>query len=67
MTSFGILTKPIFGGLIFPPFLNQAWALIAVLLVVYFVLYFWLRKNKTKLHDYLERTAEGESEGATVA
>jgi PTS system galactitol-specific IIC component len=67
VTSFGILTKPIFGGLIFPPFLNQSWLLIAVLLVVYFALYFWMRKNKTKLHDYLERTAEGESEGAAVA
>lgn len=61
VTSFGILTKPIFGGLIFPAFVNEAWLWIAALLVVYFVLYFWMRKNKSKLHDYLERTADGEA------
>lgn len=60
ITSFGILTKPIFGGLIFPPFVNSSWFWIGVVLVVYFILYFWLRKNKTKLHEYLERTADGD-------
>lgn len=60
VTSFGILTKPIFGGLIFPAFLNQSWLWIAVLLIVYFALWFWLRKNKEKVHDYLERTADGD-------
>ncbi len=60
VTSFGILTKPIFGGLIFPAFLNQSWLWIAVLLIVYFALWFWLRKNKEKVHEYLERTADGD-------
>jgi PTS system galactitol-specific IIC component len=60
VTSFGILTKPIFGGLIFPPFVNSSWFWIGVVLVVYFILYFWLRKNKTQLHEYLERTADGD-------
>jgi len=60
VTSFGILTKPIFGGLIFPPFVNGSWFWIGVVLVVYFILYFWLRKNKTQLHEYLERTADGD-------
>ena len=60
VTSFGILTKPIFGGLIFPPFVNNSWFWIGVVLVVYFILYFWLRKNKTQLHEYLERTADGD-------
>ncbi len=60
VTSFGILTKPIFGGLIFPAFLNQSWLWIAVLLIIYFALWFWLRKNKEKVHEYLERTADGD-------
>jgi len=64
ITSFGILTKPIFGGLIFPAFLYESWPWIGILLVVYFVLYYWLRKNKAKLHDYLERTAEAEAKEA---
>lgn len=60
VTSFGILTKPIFGGLIFPAFLNQSWLWIVVLLVIYFALWYWLRKNKEKVHEYLERTADGD-------
>ncbi len=61
VTSFGILTKPIFGGLIFPAFLNGSWLWIIVLLVIYFVAWAWLRKNKEAVHDYLERTADGEA------
>lgn len=61
VTSFGILTKPIFGGLVFPAFLYQNWLWIGVLLVVYFAAWFWLRKNKQKVHDYLERTADGDA------
>jgi len=61
VTSFGILTKPIFGGLIFPAFLNESWLWIGVLLVIYFAAWFWLRKNKQQVHDYLERTADGDT------
>ncbi|MBA4398643.1 MAG: PTS galactitol transporter subunit IIC [Anaerolinea sp.] len=61
VTSFGILTKPIFGGLIFPAFLYQNWLWVGALLVIYFVAWFWMRRNKQKLHDYLERTADGEA------
>jgi len=60
ITSFGILTKPIFGGLIFPAFLYSNWLWIGALVVIYFALWAWLRKNKSMLHDYLERTADGE-------
>ena len=61
VTSFGILTKPIFGGLIFPAFLNESWLWIIILLVIYFVAWAWLRKNKQQVHDYLERTADGDA------
>ncbi len=61
VTSFGILTKPIFGGLIFPAFLNKSWIWIIILLVIYFVAWAWLRKNKEAVHDYLECTADGEA------
>ena len=61
VTSFGILTKPIFGGLILPAFLNESWLWIIILLVIYFVAWAWLRKNKQQVHDYLERTADGDA------
>lgn len=57
ITSFAILTKPIAGGLIFSPTLHWKWIAIAALLVVYFILYFWFKKNKSKIQDYMERAA----------
>jgi len=57
VTSFGILTKPIFGGFVFLSSLNWKWIGVGVALVVYFVLYFWFKKNKSRIHEYMEKAA----------
>lgn len=56
ITSFAILTNP-FAGLIFLAFFSKNILIIAVVLVIYFVSYFVFRKNKEKVHEYLENTA----------
>ena len=54
VTSFGILTNP-FAALIFIAFLSRSILWIGLVLVIYMIAYIWLRKNKAKLHDYLDR------------
>ncbi len=53
ITSFGILTNPTL-GVLFLAFLTQNVFVIAGVIVLYFVLYFWFRKNKERVHNYLE-------------
>lgn len=57
VTSFVILGQPI-AALIFFAFVSQNVFFIGLTIVIYAISYIILRKNKTKLHDYLERTAE---------
>lgn len=57
VTSGMIANKPIAGGLIFLPILNWKWVGAAVLLVVYFPLYFLWKKNKAKVQDFMEKQA----------
>ncbi|MFD1064925.1 PTS galactitol transporter subunit IIC [Oceanobacillus locisalsi] len=56
ITSFNILGKPLM-GLIFLAFLSQSILWITVTVVVYFILWFLFKKNKTAIYDYLDRQA----------
>ena len=56
VTSFNIIGKPIF-GLIFLAFLSKSPILIAAVVIIYLVLWFLFRKNKTAIYDYLEKNA----------
>lgn len=53
ITSFGILAHP-FMGLLFLAFLSQNVIIIGGVLVIYFALYFWFKKNRTAVYSYLE-------------
>lgn len=57
VTSGMIANKPIAGGLIFMPILNYGWIAVAILLVIYFPLYFLWKKNKVKVQDFMEAQA----------
>jgi PTS system galactitol-specific IIC component len=57
VTSFGILTKPIMGS-IFLAALHWKWIGIGIALVVYFILYFWFKKQKKQIQDYMEKVVE---------
>lgn len=67
VTSFAILTNP-FAALIFIAFLSRSILWIGLVLVIYMIAYIWLRKNKAKLHDYLDRInlTEENSENITA-
>lgn len=56
ITSFNILSKPLM-GLIFLAFISQNAIYIGIAVVLYFVLWFLFRKNKTAVYDYLDRQA----------
>lgn len=56
ITSFNILGKPLM-GLIFMAFLTESVLWISVAVVVYFVLWFLFKRNKTAIYDYLDRQA----------
>lgn len=56
ITSFNILGKPIF-GLIFLAFLSQNPLWIGLTIVIYFLSWFFFKKNKESVYAYLERTA----------
>lgn len=56
ITSFNILSKPLM-GLIFLAFISQSAVFITLAVVIYFVLWFLFRKNKTAIYDYLDRQA----------
>ena len=54
--SFGILCHPLMCAL-FYAFYSQNIIIIAVVIVIYVVLYIWFRGNKQKVYDYLENNA----------
>jgi len=67
ITSFGILAHP-FMGLLFLAFLSQNVIIIGGVLVIYFALYFWFKKNRTAVHSYLEdANRESKPAGQTVS
>jgi PTS system galactitol-specific IIC component len=57
VTGFAILSKPLFGGGIFLPILHWGWIAFGIGLVVYFILYFLMKKHKKQIHDYMEKAA----------
>lgn len=61
ITSFNILGKPLM-GLIFLAFLSQNPIFIGLTIVAYFILWFFFRKNKMAIYDYLDRQAEKNSQ-----
>lgn len=56
ITSFNMMAQPIV-GLIFFAFITKSPIWIGLVIVVYFILYFIIRKNKSRIHEYLERQA----------
>ena len=56
VTSFNVIGKPIY-GLIFLAFLSKSPILIAAVVIIYLVLWYLFRKNKTAIYDYLEKNA----------
>lgn len=54
--SFGIVCHPLICGLFYVAW-NFGWIGLAVLAVVYVVLYIWFRKNKQAVYTYLENNA----------
>lgn len=54
----GFILSNITLGLIYMAFLTQNPIIICAVIVLYFVLYFVIKKNKVQVHEYLERTAE---------
>ncbi len=67
VTAGMIANKPIVGGLLFFPVLKLGWWAILVQLVVYFPLYFWFKRNKVKIQDFMEAQAALDVEGTTTA
>jgi galactitol PTS system EIIC component len=61
VTAGMIANKPIAGGLIVLPTLNFGWIAVAVLTVVYIPLYFLWKKNKVKVHAFMEEQASLEN------
>jgi PTS system galactitol-specific IIC component len=57
VTAGMIANKPIVGGLLFLPALNLKWVGIAILLVIYFPLYFLFKRNKVRIQDFMEEQA----------
>ncbi len=56
ITSFAILCQPM-AALIFLPFISGNYLLMGLVLVVYVALRFFVQKNRTQIHDYLEAQA----------
>lgn len=57
--SFAVMTNHFMGGL-FLIFMTQNPIFIGITIIAYFVLYVLVRKNKPRIHEYLERQALGE-------
>jgi PTS system galactitol-specific IIC component len=57
VTAGMIANKPIAGGLLFFPTLRLGWVGVGILTVVYFPVYFLFKRNKAKIHDFMERQA----------
>ncbi len=54
--SFGIMCHPLMAGL-FYAFLSKNVFIIGAVLVLYFLLYFWYKKNRAKFTDFMEKNA----------
>jgi PTS system galactitol-specific IIC component len=61
VTAGMIANKPIAGGLIVMPVLNAGWVAVGILTVIYFPLYFLWKKNKVKVHAFMEEQAAFEN------
>ncbi|NLH46121.1 MAG: PTS galactitol transporter subunit IIC [Acholeplasmataceae bacterium] len=57
VTSGMIANKPIAGGLIFLPIVKWGWTAVGVLVAVYIPLYLIWKKNKKKVHEFMEKQA----------
>lgn len=57
VTSGMIANKPIVGGLLFMPILNFKWVGAAILLVIYFPIYFLFKRNKARIQQFMEDQA----------
>jgi len=57
VTSGMIANKPIAGGLIFMPIVKWGWIAVAVQVIVYIPLYILWKKNKVKVHEFMEQQA----------
>lgn len=57
ITSLIILANPLAGG-IFLAFLSKNPLIIGIVIILYFVFYFLLKKNKERLHNFLETRVE---------
>lgn len=69
ITSFNILGKPLL-GLVFLAFVSQNPLLIGLCVIVYLAAWFFFRKNKEAVYEYLEKSAmknASDSDGTTVA
>ncbi len=65
VTSFGILNNPTM-GLIFLAFLTKNPLLIGLTVILYFILYFLFKKNKEKVHAYIEYQAHYAEEESAI-
>lgn len=61
--SFGIMAHPLMAGL-FYAFLSRNVIIIAAVIVVYFVAYFWFKKNRQAVYAWLEANGEKTEEAA---
>ena len=57
ITSFNMMAQPI-AGLMFLGFLTQNPIIIGGIIILYFILLFVVKKNKERIHNYIERQAE---------
>lgn len=66
ITSFGILNNPTM-GLVFLAFLTKNPLVIGATVILYFVLYFMFKKNKERVHDFIEQQAfHGDEQNAAA-
>lgn len=56
ITSFGIMCHPLIAGLFFA-FWSKNPIIIGAVVIVYFVLYFWFKKNRTQFVNWLEESS----------
>lgn len=57
ITSFNMMAQPI-AGLLFFGFLSQNPFIIGGIIVLYIILFVFVKKNKERIHNYIERQAE---------
>lgn len=57
ITSFNMMAQPI-TGLMFLGFLSQNPIIITAIIILYFILLVVVKKNKERIHNYIELQAE---------